>query len=192
MAEATPLNPYRVIWDLIHTVDAADTIITHDAGCPRDQLAAFWVSKAPLSYLGWGKTTQLGYGLGLAMGAKTVHPEKLCINVWGDAAFGFTGLELETAVREGIPVLSVLFNNSSMATELPMMQLSTGKYGTTNVGGDYTAIARALGAYAERVVQPSEIVPALRRGIEQTRRGVPALLEFITSQETAFSGMADG
>jgi acetolactate synthase-1/2/3 large subunit len=73
-----------------------------------------------------------------------------------------------------------------------MMQLSTGKYGTTNVGGDYTAIARALGAYAERVVQPSEIVPALRRGIEQTRRGVPALLEFITSQETAFSGMADG
>jgi acetolactate synthase-1/2/3 large subunit len=181
-----------VIWDLIHTVDAADTIITHDAGCPRDQLAAFWVSKAPLSYLGWGKTTQLGYGLGLAMGAKTVHPEKLCINVWGDAAFGFTGLELETAVREGIPVLSILFNNSSMATELPMMQLSTRKYGTTNVGGDYTAIARALGAYAERVVQPSEIVPALRRGIEQTRRGVPALLEFITSQETAFSGMADG
>jgi acetolactate synthase-1/2/3 large subunit len=191
-AEETPLNPYRVIWDLIHTVDAADTIITHDAGCPRDQLAAFWVSKAPLSYLGWGKTTQLGYGLGLAMGAKTVHPEKLCINVWGDAAFGFTGLELETAVREGIPVLSILFNNSSMATELPMMQLSTRKYGTTNVGGDYTAIARALGAYAERVVQPSEIVPALRRGIEQTRRGVPALLEFITSQETAFSGMADG
>jgi acetolactate synthase-1/2/3 large subunit len=191
-SEETPLNPYRVIWDLMHTVDAANTIITHDAGCPRDQLAAFWVSTAPLSYLGWGKTTQLGYGLGLAMGAKTVHPEKLCINVWGDAAFGFTGLELETAVRERIPVLSVLFNNFGMATELPMMQASTEKFGTTRVGGDYTAIARALGAYAERVTRPSDIVPALRRGIEQTRKGVPALLEFITSQETAFSGMADG
>ena len=46
----------------------------------------------PLSYIGWGKTTQLGYGLGLAMGAKLAHPDKLCINLWGDAAIGFTGL----------------------------------------------------------------------------------------------------
>jgi len=77
----TPLSPYRVIWDLWHTVDVKNTIITHDAGSPRDQLSPFWVSTAPLSYIGWGKTTQLGYGLGLAMGAKLVHPDKLCINL---------------------------------------------------------------------------------------------------------------
>src|SRR5690606_29008065 len=102
-SDEVPLNPYRVLWDLAHTVDRDNTIITHDAGSPRDQLSPFWVSTTPLSYIGWGKTTQLGYGLGLAMGAKLVHPEKLCINVWGDAAIGFTGMDFETAVRERIP-----------------------------------------------------------------------------------------
>src|SRR5215471_16295112 len=109
-----PLSPYRVIWDLLHTVDVKETIITHDAGSPRDQLSPFWVSEAPLGYIGWGKTTQLGYGLGLAMGAKLARPEKLCINVWGDAAIGFTGMDFETAVRERIPILSILMNNFSM------------------------------------------------------------------------------
>src|ERR1041384_4110200 len=75
-----PISPYRVIWDLMHNVDLANTIITHDAGSPRDQISPFWEPVAPLSYIGWGKTTQLGYGLGLAMGAKLAHPEKLCIN----------------------------------------------------------------------------------------------------------------
>ncbi|MBA3414986.1 MAG: thiamine pyrophosphate-requiring protein, partial [Chloroflexia bacterium] len=55
----TPLSPYRVIWDLMRTVDVANTIITHDAGSPRDQLSPFWESRLPLTYLGWGKTTQL-------------------------------------------------------------------------------------------------------------------------------------
>ena len=137
--------------------------------------------KAPLSYLGWGKTTQLGYGLGLAIGAKLAHPDKLCINVWGDAAFGFTGLELETAVRERIPVLSILMNNSCMATELQIMAASTQKYRSTDIGGNYADLARSLGAYAERVTEPDAIVPAIRRGIEQTTKGVPALLEFITT-----------
>jgi acetolactate synthase-1/2/3 large subunit len=58
--DETPLSPYRVIWDLLHTVDVANTIITHDAGSPRDQLAPFWRATAPLGYIGWGKTTQLG------------------------------------------------------------------------------------------------------------------------------------
>ena len=94
------------------------TIITHDAGSPRDQLSPFWKTTSPLSYIGWGKSTQLGYGLGLAMGAKLACPDKLCINVWGDAAIGFTGMDFETAVRERIPILSILLNNSAMAIEL--------------------------------------------------------------------------
>ncbi|HXX36911.1 MAG TPA: thiamine pyrophosphate-requiring protein, partial [bacterium] len=108
ISNEVPLSPYRVIWDLLHTVDVPNTIITHDAGSPRDQLSPFWITEAPLSYIGWGKTTQLGCGLGLAMGAKLAAPEKLCINVWGDAAIGMTGMDFETAVRERIPILSVL------------------------------------------------------------------------------------
>ena len=183
----TPLSPYRVIWDLLRTVDLPNTIITHDAGSPRDQLSPFWRALAPLSYIGWGKTTQLGYGLGLAMGAKLQAPEKLCINVWGDAAIGFTGMDFETAARERIPVLSVLFNNSCMAIELPVMPVSTRKYGSTDISGNYAALAQALGGYGERITEHADIVPAIQRGIRQTQEGTPALLEFITAREIEFS-----
>jgi len=183
----TPLNPYRVIWDLLHTVDLAETIITHDAGSPRDQLSPFWRPVAPLSYLGWGKTTQLGYGLGLAMGAKVARPEKLCINVWGDAAIGMTGMDFETAVREGIPILSILLNNFSMAIELKVMRTATEKFRSTDISGNYAAMAQAFGGFGERVERPEEIVPAIKRGIAKTREGVPALLEFVTSQEVEIS-----
>jgi thiamine pyrophosphate-dependent acetolactate synthase large subunit-like protein len=186
-SDETPLNPYRVLWDLQKTVEKDNTIITHDAGSPRDQLSPFWKSTKPLSYIGWGKTTQLGYGLGLAMGAKLYKPDALCINVWGDAAIGFTGMDFETAVRERIPILSILLNNFSMAIELHIMQQSTEKYRSTDISGNYADMAKAFGGYGERVTSPDEIVPAIKRGIEQTRNGVPALLEFITSKEVSIS-----
>lgn len=186
-SEESPLSPYRVIWDLLHTVDVANTVITHDAGSPRDQMVPFWESRTPLSYIGWGKTTQLGYGLGLAMGAKLAHPERLCVNVWGDAAIGFTGMDFETAVRERIPILSVLFNNFSMAMELPVMKVATEKYRSTDISGNYADMARAFGGYGERVTEVGEIVPAIRRAVARTEAGQPALLEFITAQEITFS-----
>ena len=186
-SDAVPMTPYRVIWDMLHTVDVANTIITHDAGSPRDQLSPFWQSVAPLSYIGWGKTTQLGYGLGLAMGAKLAKPDKLCINVWGDAAIGFTGMDFETAVRERIPILSVLFNNFSMAIEIPIMPVSTEKYRCTDISGNYADMAKAFGGYGERVETPDQIVPALQRGIQKTQEGIPALLEFITAKEIQIS-----
>ena len=184
---STPFSPYRVISDMIETVDIERTIITHDAGSPRDQLTPFWPSTTPLSYIGWGKTTQLGYGLGLAMGAKLAHPDRLCINVWGDAAIGFTGMDFETAVRERIPILSVLFNNHSMAIEIPVMPTSQAKYGATDISGNYAMMAEAFGGYGERVESPDEIIPALKRGIRKTEEGIPALLEFMTSKEIDFS-----
>src|SRR5581483_6912564 len=182
-----PISPYRVIWDLLHTVDLAGTVITHDAGSPRDQLSPFWQCRKPMTYIGWGKTTQLGYGLGLAMGAKLAHPEALCINVWGDAAIGFTGMDFETAARERIPILSILFNNFSMAIEIPIMPVSQAKYGSTDISGNYADMAKAFGGYGERVTDPNEIVAALGRGIEATESGQPALLEFITAKEITIS-----
>ncbi|MEO7553761.1 MAG: thiamine pyrophosphate-requiring protein [Alteraurantiacibacter sp.] len=185
--EDAPLSPYRVLWELQRTVDIDNVIITHDAGSPRDQLTPYWKSTTPLSYIGWGKTTQLGYGLGLAMGAKYACPEKLCINVWGDAAIGFTGMDFETAVRERLPILSVLLNNSAMAIELPVMPVATERFRATDISGDYAAFARALGGYGERVTEASDIAAAIRRGIAATEAGQPALLEFITTQETRAS-----
>jgi acetolactate synthase-1/2/3 large subunit len=183
----TPISPYRVIWDLLHTVDVENSVITHDAGSPRDQLSPFWQATAPLSYIGWGKTTQLGYGLGLAMGAKLAEPDKLCMNMWGDAAIGMTGMDFETAARNNIPIMSILFNNFSMAMELPVMQLSTEKFRSTDISGNYADFARALGGYSERITDPAEIVPAIKRGVQQTKEGRPVLLEFITQKEIEYS-----
>ena len=186
-SDEVPMTPYRVIWDLLHTVDVENTIITHDAGSPRDQMSPFWQSVAPLTYIGWGKTTQLGYGLGLAMGAKLARPDHLCVNVWGDAAIGFTGMDFETAVRERIPILSVLFNNFSMAIEIPIMPVSTEKFRSTDISGHYADMAKAFGGYGERVETPDQIIPAIQRGIQKTQEGVPALLEFITAKEIQIS-----
>ncbi len=183
-SEDTPINPYRVIWDLFHAVDLPNTIITHDAGSPRTQLVPWWPAITPLSWIGWSKTTQLGSGLGFALGAKLVHPEKLCINVWGDAAIGFTGMDFETAVRERLPILSILLNNFSMAAELDVMKAATAKFRSTDISGNYAALARDLGGHAERVTEPAEIVPAIQRAVRATQEGTPALLEFITQQVT--------
>jgi acetolactate synthase-1/2/3 large subunit len=182
-----PINPYRVVAELDRMVDKEQVVITHDAGSPRDQTTPFWQATSPLSYIGWGKTTQLGYGLGLAMGAKLAEPDKLCINVWGDAAIGFTGMDFETAVRENIPILSILFNNFSMAIEIPIMQVSTEKYRSTDISGNYADMAKAFGGYGERITDPNDIVSALKRGIEATQNGQPALLEFITDKEITIS-----
>ena len=165
----------------------ANTIVTHDAGSPRDEMIPFWKSVTPLSYLGWGKTTQLGYGFGLTMGAKVAHPEKLCINFWGEAAIGMTGMDFETCVRCQIPVMSILSNNFGMKTEYAAMKLSHEKYRTCDISGNYADFAKAMGGYGERVTEPEQVVHAIVNGIRATREGKPVLLEFITTQEVRYS-----
>ena len=186
-SESNPLSPYRVIWDLMHIADVGNTIITHDAGSPRDELSPFWKSTTPLSYIGWGKSTQLGYGLGLAMGAKLARPEALCVNMWGDAAIGMTGMDFETCVRCKIPIMSILFNNFSMAMEFEQMDYSRKKYGSTDISGNYHEMAKAFGGYSERVTEPGQVAHALRNGINATMEGKAVLLEFITTQDKVYS-----
>jgi acetolactate synthase-1/2/3 large subunit len=186
-SEAKPLSPYRIIHELLQVADVPNTIITHDAGSPRDELSPFWNPIAPLTYIGWGKSTQLGYGLGLTMGAKVAHPDKLCVNFWGDAAIGMTGMDFETCVRAKIPILSILSNNFAMATEDDDMALSRQKYGSTDISGNYADFANAMGGYGERVTEPDQVLHALVRGIRKTQEGTPVLLEFITAREKTFS-----
>ncbi|MBI4337398.1 MAG: thiamine pyrophosphate-requiring protein [Chloroflexi bacterium] len=186
-SDQVPINPYRVIWELMHTVDPREAIITHDSGSPRDQIIPFYQAPTPRSYLSWGRSHQLGTGLGLIMGAKLAAPDKFCINLMGDAAFGMVGLDFETAVRSNIPILTIVLNNSSMAIETSAMRVSHERYQARDLGGNYADIGRALGGYAERVESPAEIAPAIRRARKATEEGRAALLEFITSQETAYS-----
>jgi acetolactate synthase-1/2/3 large subunit len=182
-----PMTPYRVMSEFIRVVDPAEAIVTHDSGSPRDQLLPIYRATRPRGYLGWGKSHQLGTGLGLIIGAKVGAPEKFCVNFMGDAAFGMTGLDIETAVRAGIPTLTIVLNNSTMAIEIPHMKLSHEKHQARDLGGRYADLGKDLGAWSERVSDPADIANAILRAKRATEDGKTALLEFMTSAETAFS-----
>jgi acetolactate synthase-1/2/3 large subunit len=182
-----PMTPYRVMAEFMRAVDPREAIVTHDSGSPRDQLLPFYRAVSPRGYLGWGKSHALGTGLGLIIGAKLAAPDKLCVNFMGDAAFGMTGLDFETAVRCGVPILTVVLNNSAMAIEIPHLVVSHDKYGTRDIGGRYADLGRAMGGWSERVERPEDIAGAFARARKATEGGQAALLEFITSQETRFS-----
>ena len=185
----SPITPYRVLGEFMSRVDPSDAIVTHDSGSPRMQIMPFYRSDGPRSYLGWGKSHGLGTGLGLIMGAKLAKPEKFCVNFMGDAAFGMTGLDFETAVRSNIPICTIVLNNDDMAVEVPHMELSNDRFGSRALYGRYADMARAMGGWSERVDDPKDVGPALERARKATEDGNSALLEFVTSSEMAKSNL---
>jgi thiamine pyrophosphate-dependent acetolactate synthase large subunit-like protein len=170
------------------TVDLHNVIVTHESGSSREQVVPFWEARDPRSFLGWGKSTQLAYSLGLAMGAKLAAPQKQVINFMGDAAFGMVGMDVETAVREGIPILTIVFNNFTMGiypdSRFPV---ANERYRTKHLSGNFAQVAQALGAYGERVTTPEAIIPAVKRALDATQGGQPVVLECITREDGTFS-----
>ena len=186
-SDEEPINPYRVVWDLMHSVDREHTVVSHEAGNPRDQVVPFYESIVPHGYIGWGKTTQLGTSLGLIMGAKLARPDWLAVNIMGDAAFGMVGMDFETAVRSSIPIMTVILNNGRMGGYAHHLPVATEKFAINELTGEYAQVAQALGGYSERVDKVADLKPAFERGIEQTRAGRPALIEVITREESNFA-----
>jgi acetolactate synthase I/II/III large subunit len=181
-----PINQYRIINDLMGAVDPDNTIVTHEAGTPREQAVPFWRCTVPGGYLGWGKSTQLGHGLGLIMGAKLANPDKLCINFMGDASFGMVGMDYETAVRNRLGILTIVFNNGVMAGEKSGLT-DAQRYNAADLGGNYSEVARGLGAWSRRISEPDQFLPTLKEAIEATRSNVPALVECVAKQNFKFS-----
>ena len=191
-SDERPVNPYRVIADIMATVDRRRTVVTHDAGSPRDQTTAFYEAIVPHGYMGWGKTTQLGLGLGLMQGAKLAKPDWDCINIMGDAAVGMVGMDLETGVRNAIGTTTVVLKNSVMGGYVDYHPTAAAKHRIHELGGDYAALARALGAHGERVTDPAAFAPALERALACNREGRPALIEVISADEARMAkGLPD-
>ena len=182
-----PINPYRVIGDMMKVLDRKETIITHDSGNPRDALLPFWECLTPGSYIGWGKSTMLGASLGFAMGAKLARPDKTAVCFLGNVAFGMVGMDFETAVREKIPILVILLNNSLLGGYHAIHPVASDRYNLNRQTGDYAKIAEALGGYSEKVEQPNNIIPAIQRAKIKVESGQPALVEIITREDTTFS-----
>jgi len=190
-SDETPINPYRVVNEINKAVDHENTILTHDAGNPRDQIMPFYHATAPRGYIGWGKTTHLGYGIPLMIGAKIADPDKICMNFMGDLAFGHTGLDIETAVRAGAPITTVLINNYTMGGYDKSMPTAMERFGAGNQTGDYADVAKALGAKGIKVEKPEGIAPALQEAQKANRDGETCVVEIITRQDTRFSQYPD-
>jgi acetolactate synthase-1/2/3 large subunit len=98
-----------------------------------------------------------------------------------------TGLDIETAARNRIAILTVVFNNGVMAAERDVLKTSNRKYGTMNVGGNYTKVAEGLNVAARRVEKPADIVPAIREAVDTNQSGAPFLIEIIAKEGYDFS-----
>jgi acetolactate synthase-1/2/3 large subunit len=173
-----PTNGYRVVYDLMQAVDRDRTVAIHDAGGSRGYLSPFWVATRPRNYIGMGGMAAMGWSMGAAVGAKLGRPDDLVVHLLGDASFGMTGMELETAVRMRLPTLTVVVNNGGTGGGLMGMERPSGPPPTVAVlGGNFSQVAQGLGAYSERVDQPAEIRPAFERAIRATQEGQAALVE---------------
>ena len=182
-SDEVPINTYRVIGELERTLDKENSIVTHDAGAPRDAIMPFYTATVPHSYIGWGKTTHLGFGIPLMIGSKLARPDRFCLNFMGDGAFGMSGLDIETSVRAGAPITTIVLNNGGMATYPGGYPTARELFGTTHMIGDYAKIAEGLGAVGITVTQPSEIAPALKKAQQLNAEGKTALIDIHTNME---------
>lgn len=182
-----PINQYRIIADLQTLLAGKKSIVTHEAGSPREQMVTFWKSRAPRDYLGWGKSTSLGAGLGMIMGAKLANPEAVCVNFMGDASIGMVGMDIETAVRNRIGILTIVFNNGVMAGERRGMEFATENYNALDLGGDYRQVAAGLGAWSKRVERPEDFISIATEALDVMNGGRPALIEIMAKQCDHFS-----
>ncbi len=189
LADSDPISPYRVVWEIMQALDPATSIVTHDAGNPRDQFTPFYQATAPGSYIGWGKTTQLGSGLGFALGAKLARPEATVVNLMGESAFGMVAGDFETAIRCNLPILTVVLRNNVLGGYSASMPVATRKYGANRMSGAYAPIAEALGGHGECVTLAGNIRPALLSALTRVRQGQAALVEVVTHEEPRLAGL---
>jgi thiamine pyrophosphate-dependent acetolactate synthase large subunit-like protein len=183
-SDDVPINPYRVIGELERTLDKENSIVTHDAGNPRDTIMPFYTATVPHSYIGWGKTTHLGYGIPLMIGTKLAKPDKFCLNFMGDGAFGMSGLDIETSVRAGAPITTIVLNNGDMATYPGQYQTARQEFSALKMTGDYAKIAEGLGAVGITVTKPQEVAAALQKARQLNAEGRSVLIDIHSNMES--------
>ena len=181
-----PLNPYRVYAGLMEVLDPHISFVTHDSGNTRDQLSTVYDTLVPRGFLGWGNVSSLGFSLPAAIAAKISFPEKHCVAVTGDAGLGYMMGNLEVALRQKLGITVVHVSNGGFSGYGPGFWGEGHDPFTHKVLGydeiDMAKVIGELGYHAERVTEPSEVEPALKRAMEANDSAKPAYIEFICSQ----------
>lgn len=191
-ASDKPINPYRVIGDLMKVLDPKNSFVTADSGNTRDQTSTVYQAQIPRGHLGWGNVSTLGFSLAGAIGAKLAFPERQCVNITGDAGVCYMMGNFEAVARYGIGITTLHINNGGYSGYGPGFWGGGHDPYTWKVSDHGSAcmatMARAVGFHAEDVSEPSEVIPAIRRALDENAKGRPAYLEFICSHHPVHGG----
>jgi thiamine pyrophosphate-dependent acetolactate synthase large subunit-like protein len=167
MREALPKNGIMII----------------DAGNAGKHMRTFMDTYEPDTFMYISDWGSVGAGLPIAMGAKLARPEQPVMAAVGDMGIMCNVGELETAVRERIPVVCVVYNDRGLGNERAFQnELYGGRLFGVDYGDvDFAALARVLGAFGERVEDPAQLAPALKRALDS---GLPAVVDVVIDQKT--------
>ena len=182
--ERAPLHPMRVYGELGQVLDRK-TIVIGDGGDFVSYAGRMIETYEPGCWMDPGPYGCLGSGPGYAIAAKLARPERPVCLLLGDGAFGFAGLEFDTMVRHGIPVVGVMGNNGIWGLEHHPMKFLYGYSVAAELQPElrYDRVVEALGGHGELVRRPEELRPALERAFESGR---PALVNVLTDPEVAY------
>jgi acetolactate synthase-1/2/3 large subunit len=169
------LNPYHASREALLGAGEGAVLVLDGGEAP------LWASMsvpaaAPHRVLNLGYMGFLGIGQGFAIGAQIAEPARRVLQVTGDGAYGFHIQELDTMVRHGLPVVTVVLNNACWGMSIHGQQAVYGEGNdviTRLADTDYHEIARAFGGYGERVTDLAEVRPAVERAFAS---GLPACI----------------
>ena len=182
----TPINPYRVYAGLMDVLDPLNSFVTHESGNTRDQLSTVYDTLVPRGFLGWGNVSSLGFSLAATIAAKISFPQKHCVAVTGEAGLGYMMGNLEVPLRQKLGITVAHVSNGGFAGYGPGFWGDGHDPFTHKVLGndevDMSQVIGALGYHTERVTEPSEVGPALKRAMAANDANQPAYIEFICSQ----------
>ena len=181
-----PINPYRVYAGLMEVLDPLNSFVTHESGNTRDQLSTVYDTLVPRGFLGWGNVSSLGFSLAATIAAKISSPQKYCVAVTGEAGLGYMMGNLEVPLRQKMGITVAHVSNGGFAGYGPGFWGDGHDPFTHKVLGndevDMSQVIGALGYHTERVTEPSEVGPALKRAMAANDANQPAYIEFICSQ----------
>ncbi len=168
VSDKVPISHYRLMHEITRAAPR-DAIITVDGEITMATARQVLQSYGPATRLNSGTNACIGTGVPFAIGAKLARPEATVISVNGDSAFGFNGMEIETALRHDLPVVFIVDNNQGILGST----LETSLFGEDypeRVGmyvpeARYDRVMEAFGGHAEHVERPEEIGPALERAL---------------------------
>ena len=187
--ERAPLHPMRVYGELAQVLDR-NAVVIGDGGDFVSFAGRMIETYEPGCWMDPGPYGCLGAGPGAALAAKIAHPDRQVCLLLGDGAFGFSGMEFDSFVRHGIPVVGVMGNNGIWALEKHPMEFLYGYSVAAELqpGLRYDEVVRVLGGHGELVERPDELRPALERAFAS---GKPALVNVLTDPTVVYPRKAN-